>query len=108
MKITFKNTKDFKAVSDIKIAKKHYGDLASKILKMLGLLSSAKNLKDISNLQSTGFHELIGDFKGHYAVSLNGNFRMIFIADIDTSSSFTLEQIKEIKVIHIKIDYHKK
>jgi len=41
-------------------------------------LNVAKSLGDLSPLKSVGLHKLKGDRKGRWAVSVSGNWRVVF------------------------------
>jgi proteic killer suppression protein len=51
--------------------------LVGRIGKILGLMDGADSLDGI-NLPSLRLHKLTGDLKGHWSVSLTGNWRIIF------------------------------
>ena len=44
---------------------------------MLTMLDSARRADDM-NAPGWRFHPLIGNFAGHYSVTVNGNWRLIF------------------------------
>jgi proteic killer suppression protein len=50
--------------------------LHRKLVLMLDVMNRAKSLTDIASL--TGFHPLGGDLRGHHAVTVTGNWRVIF------------------------------
>ena len=50
---------------------------AGKLRVMLTMLDSAKRADDM-NAPGWRFHPLIGNFAGHYSVTVNGNWRLIF------------------------------
>lgn len=49
----------------------------AKLRRILGLLDVAENPKDI-NLPSFRLHQLKGDMNGHWAIWVNGNWRVTF------------------------------
>jgi len=55
---------------------------------ILSILNAAKDIKDI-NFPGSGLHQLKGELKGYWAVTLSGNWRIIFrfidseVSDID-------------------------
>ena len=51
---------------------------AKKLRQIYATISSAENLHDISSVKSLGFHQLKGDRKEEYAVSINGAWRVVF------------------------------
>lgn len=50
---------------------------APRLGAMLRRLNETTNVQGM-NLPGWGLHPLKGDFKGHYSVTVNGNWRMIF------------------------------
>lgn len=50
---------------------------ASRLGAMLRRLNETTNAQGM-NLPGWGLHPLKGDFKGHYSVTVNGNWRMTF------------------------------
>ena len=50
---------------------------AGKLRVMLTTLDSAKRADDM-NAPGWRFHPLIGNFAGHYSVTVNGNWRLTF------------------------------
>jgi len=53
-------------------------DHATKLSRQLFRLDIAKNVSDM-NLPGWEMHPLIGEFEGHYSVTVNGNWRMTFM-----------------------------
>lgn len=52
-------------------------DHAPKLGRLLARLDAAASAPDM-NVPGWGFHPLSDDLKGHWAVSVNGNWRMTF------------------------------
>ncbi|WP_420239207.1 type II toxin-antitoxin system RelE/ParE family toxin [Telmatobacter bradus] len=52
-------------------------DHAKKLGVRLGRLNVARSAADM-NVAGWKFHELSGNLKGHFSVSVNGNWRIIF------------------------------
>jgi len=50
---------------------------AGKLRVMLTMLDSARRADDM-NAPGWRFHPLIGNFAGHYSVTVNGNWRLTF------------------------------
>jgi len=50
---------------------------AGKLRVMLTMLDSAKRADDM-NAPGWRFHPLIGNYAGHYSVTVNGNWRLTF------------------------------
>lgn len=79
MEIYFQSNKDAKIYeSDEKIQKIHGADVAKKIKVRLAELKAAEYLSNISHLPPSRLHQLNGDRKGQFAVTLNGPCRLIF------------------------------
>jgi proteic killer suppression protein len=55
-------------------------DHAPKLTRLLARLNVAVNAADM-NLPGWGLHALTGELKGHWTVSVNGNWRMTFTFD---------------------------
>jgi len=55
-------------------------DHAPKLTRLLARLNVATSAADM-NLPGWGLHPLTDDLKGHWAVSVNGNWRMTFTFD---------------------------
>lgn len=53
---------------------------AMKLSRQLARLDIAKNAGDM-NVPGWRLHSLTGDLKGHYSVTVNGNWRLIFVWD---------------------------
>ena len=55
---------------------------------ILSILNAAKDIKDI-NFPGSGLHQLKGELKGYWSISVSGNWRIIFrfidneVSDID-------------------------
>ena len=47
-------------------------------IELLAALNVAKSLKDLSPLKSVGLHKLKGDRKNHWAMTINGRWRVCF------------------------------
>ena len=68
-------------------------DLAPKIKRILSLLDAAATPEDM-DLPGYGLHKLTGDRAGQHAVSVNGNWRIVFRFDGETPEDVDL------------VDYH--
>jgi proteic killer suppression protein len=58
--------------------KKVPSELIAQLLRKLDMLHRAKALKDISSPPSNHLHQLRGDRKGQWAISVNGPWRLCF------------------------------
>ncbi len=62
---------------------------------LLAALDAATSLKDLSPLKSVGLHKLKGDRAGHWAMTVNGPWRICF--------SFKDGDAHQVEIV----DYHK-
>ncbi len=46
--------------------------------ELLAALDAATSLSSLSPLKSVGLHALKGNFKGHWAMTVNGPWRIVF------------------------------
>lgn len=71
MKIFYNNKKLEKQCTNLKIAKKEYGDkIGRKLFKAINFIQEAPNLSLIINFRSYHFHNLKGDRSGQYAIDI--------------------------------------
>ena len=109
MEIYFKNQKLAKIFNSEKLLRKHYGDLARKIMQRMDDLRQAENLAVVMKLPGK-HHALSGDRQGQFACSLGKNYRLIYEpADeplpLDEQGVLILEKITIIEIIEVT-DYH--
>ncbi|MBL0316347.1 MAG: type II toxin-antitoxin system RelE/ParE family toxin [Flavobacteriales bacterium] len=78
MEIQFANKKIEKTLTSPRELMKAHNQLAKNIAKRLTEFRDADTLEDIRNLPQANCHELKGNYKGHLAVNISGNWRMIF------------------------------
>lgn len=52
--------------------------LKSRLLRKLDMLNTAKELRDLSSPPSNHLHQLHGDRKGQWAISVSGAWRLCF------------------------------
>ena len=64
---------------------------AKKLRAIYHTFSSAIELNDISSVKYLEFHELKGDRKNEYAVSINGPWRVVFKTDGKTVYDVDIE-----------------
>jgi proteic killer suppression protein len=79
---------------------------ARKIGQRLMELRAAGNLLDLSRIPGTGFHPLHHDRQGQFAVSLGGNWRLVFLPLENPlpclpDGSLDLENISGIKILEV-------
>lgn len=110
MEIEYKNRKLEKNLNDPVAMKKEYGTMAKKVNQRMKELKASDNLSVLSTIPAAKFHDLKGNRKGEFSVSISGNFRIIFIPYHDPlpkndDGSLDLKSISRIKIIETG-DYH--
>lgn len=110
MKINFKSKKLEKQLTIPKEISKAFGVMAKKVNQRMKELKSAETLETMRTIPAADCHELKNNRKGQLAVSISGNYRIIFIPDHDPVpvkddggmdwTSITIIEITEVK------DYH--
>lgn len=110
MKISFKNRKLEKQLTNSKELSKSFGKYARNVNQRLQELIAAENLSIMRTLPAARCHELTGDRKGELAVSISGNYRLIFRPDHDPLPRKDDGGLNWVKVTKIQIneiaDYH--
>ena len=82
---TFKH-KGLKALFETGRSRAVAADLHRRLIRQLDLLNRAKSAQDM-NLPGYRFHELKGERKGTYSVTVSGNWRVTFtFADADAEN----------------------
>lgn len=95
-------------INDYQLIRKHYGTLAVNIQHRLDEFAAARTLRDIPSTPPPRCHALKGNRKEQFAVSLNGNYRLVFKGyDKDDKLSVDKDEIVTVSIIDIE-DYHKK
>lgn len=110
MEIKYRNKKLERKLTDHKAMVKSFGLLARKISQRLKDLGSAENLAVMRTIPAAGCHELMADRKGELAVSISGNYRIIFQPNHapvprKDDGGLNWEQITSIQINDIE-DYH--
>ena len=112
MKLEFKTNKLKKHCENPPEAQKKYGkQIGIKLTQRVNELKAASNLNDIAKMSAiNGFHELGGDRKEEFAVTLIHPHRLVFTAKIDDESNLENITYNDMKVLRIEevIDYHGK
>lgn len=94
-----------KAAINFKILSSEYGsDMATKVMKRLQEIDSARNMLDIRALPQCRFEKLIGNYAEHYSIALNKKYRMIFI--FENGEKADLRTVTKIKIVALCKDYH--
>lgn len=111
MEIEFKSKKLKKACNEEASGHREWGqNRARKVGQRLTELRAVANLLEFSKIPGTGFHPLHQNRQGQFAVSLNGNWRLVFLPLENPNSrlpdgSVDLENISGIKILEVE-DYH--
>lgn len=111
MEISFKTKKLKTQLTNSNEMKKAYGQTAKKVNQRMKELRASENLEIVMNtIPAAKCHELKGDRKGEFAVSISGNYRLVFIPDHDPvprkhDNSIDCIRITKIKVLSTE-DYH--
>ena len=58
--------------------KKVPAQLSSRLIRKLDMMNAAKELEDLTSPPSNHLHQLHGDRKGQWAISINGPWRLCF------------------------------
>lgn len=110
MDLEFKTNKLKKQCEDPRIAQKDFGSqIGFKLTMRVNELRAATSLKDIEvNKDVNGFHQLKGDRKDEFAVTLAQPFRLVFKVQQQISEDgIQYNDIKFIKIEEVG-DYHGK
>jgi proteic killer suppression protein len=110
MDISFANDKLKRQLSNEKSLKRAFGDRARRLQLRLDLLKAAGCLDDVLPVPPPRRHELTGDWRGHFAVDLTGNWRLIFRPNHDPvpvtpDGGVDLKAITAIIIVAVE-DYH--
>ncbi len=79
MQIDYKNNKLAKSLSSPKEIVRNYGQRAKHVNQRLMELQAAATLAVMKTIPAANCHELTGPRKGQLAVSISGNWRIIFV-----------------------------
>jgi len=110
MDISFTSDKLRRQFSDEKSLKRAYGDRAKRLQLRLDLLRSVTCLNDVVPVPPPRRHELTGERRGHFAVDVTGNWRLIFRPNhkpipVASDGSSDLKAITAIVIVAVE-DYH--
>jgi len=99
--------KQFSNASEIKTA---FGQMAKKVSERLADIRAAPNLAVLMQLPAAKCHPLTGNRQGDWAVSISGNYRLIFTIGDDPIPLKDDTGVDTVKVLEIVItgteDYH--
>lgn len=110
MELSYRTRKLEKQLTDPRLLVKSFGELARKVNQRMKELSDAENLAILRTIPATGCHELKGDRKGELAVTISGNYRLIFEPVDDpiprkNDGGLDWEKVTYIQINEIE-DYH--
>jgi len=110
VKINFKSKKLEKQLCIPKEMQKAFGQRARKVNQRMKELKAADNLAVMRTIPAAKCHELTQNRKGQLAVTVSGNYRLIFYPDHDPVPSkedggMEWNSITIIEIIEIE-DYH--
>jgi proteic killer suppression protein len=110
VKIAFKDRKLQKILTNEGEIKKAYGPMAKRVSQRMDQLQAAPNLASILSFPALECHVLTGDRKGEWAISISGNYRLIFAIDHDPipekeDGSYDSILITDIRILETT-DYH--
>lgn len=107
MKISYKNKKLEKQLTDPRKMNKTFGVMAKKVNQRMKELSGADHLAVIRSIPAARCHELSGDKKGLLSVDVSGNYRLTFEPDHTTppvkeDGGLDWQQVTKIKIIAVE------
>lgn len=110
MDLSLVDTKLSRTLADEKAMKRAYGDRAKRLKLRLDFLAQADSLGEVPCVPPTRCHLLKGDWAGHFAVDIDGNWRLVFRPNHDpipitVDGGMDLKAITAIVIVAI-IDYH--
>ena len=110
MNIEFKSNKLRKILTNAREIQKHYGTMAKKVSQRMDQMYASPNLSVLISYPSADCHLLSGDRAGEWAVSISGNYRLIFEIYQDPVPTNNDGSVNAILVTGIRIiettDYH--
>jgi len=110
VEISYKNKKIEKQLTDPREIVKSFGELARKINQRIKELKDADSLSILKQIPAARCHELVGNRKGELAVSVSGNYRLIFEPNHEPppqkdDGGLNWEAVTKIQINEIE-DYH--
>ena len=98
MHVKFKSKKYEKFYQDDKYRRSKAGSkicpqkLAPRFVQRIDLIQEVRDLNDLKQLPGLHCHLLTGDLKGHYAVTLQGKWRLILMLE-DNEQTVVVEEV---------------
>ena len=110
MDISFASRKLEKQLADEAQIRRAFGDRGRRLMMRLDVLKAASCLADVPHTPPIRRHALSGQWAGHYAVDISGNWRLIFrpataALPADPGGAADLAGITAIEIVAIE-DYH--
>ncbi len=109
MELTYKNTKLRNLCEDFKynreLVKKYGIEVSKKLPQRIKELKSFNSLNDVPVNPPFRRHKLKGDQKNHFAVSVTGQYRLIFRQKDNNIIIENLEEIKNIEIMEVSKHY---
>jgi plasmid maintenance system killer protein len=110
MEISYKSNRLMKSLTDDKDTIASYGERAKKIRQRVMELKAAGTLEMLKALPAAACHPLSGQRSGQLAVTITGNWRLVFEPDHDpiplnTAGIMDWAAITKIRILEIT-DYH--
>ncbi len=110
MEIFYGNNKIKKQLSNATEIKKAFGNNAKTVALRLAQIEAAVTLKVLMTVPGAKCHSLTGDMKGEWALSVSGNYRLIFQithepVPMNEDGSVNSGLVTQITLLRIQ-DYH--
>ena len=110
MDISFRTRKLKRQMESAKAMQKAFGQRARALRRRLRVLSVAACLADVPSDPPDCCHPLTGDRAGQFAVSLTGNWRLVFEPDHNPlpehpAGGIDVSKVTAITIIEV-VDYH--
>lgn len=110
MNIEYGNSRLKRQLGSATETKKAFGSMAKKTIQRLNEMKASLNLAVLMQIPAAACHQLKGSRQGQWAVTISGNFRMIFELTQHQlpnkeNNSLNTDTITDIKIIGIE-DYH--
>lgn len=110
MEIEYSRNKLKKQLTKTSELKKAFGVIAKRIANRLDDIEASPNLAVLIQIPAANCHQLTGDRKNEWAVTISGNYRLIFEIDHDEiplldDGGIDTKSVDKIRIIEI-VDYH--
>jgi toxin HigB-1 len=103
MKLSYKNNKLEKSLTDDKVILKTYGTLSKTIKQRINQLKAADELTTIARLPALRLHPYTGARLGEWSIDIHKNWRICFTIDHDPIPRMEDGGVNPDKVTAIKI-----